>query len=157
VISLAFVVGAWGVCLPLGHQLSQAHGLFGLWIGLVAGYAVVTLIAWLGVWATDWEDVARVARRRAEVAAAAGDDDTDDGTGTESDWGHRSPRESLAGWPDAAAGAAAAASEVSTGLDGKEWRRALRQIRATSPEARVHRRPRPPPGAAPAPAPAPGK
>ena len=68
----------------------QAHGLFGLWIGLVAGYAVVTLIAWLGVWATDWEDVARVARRRAEVAAAAGDD-ASDGTGTESDWGHRFP------------------------------------------------------------------
>lgn len=69
VIVAAFLIGAWGVSFPLAYVfgLRDGHGLLGLWWGMTIGYAVVTLIAAIGVLSIDWHAVARTARARVEA------------------------------------------------------------------------------------------
>ena len=73
----AFFVGAWVVCVPLAWVLTfdtpsvdDATPLVGLWLAMSTGYLVVTAVAWVGVWRTDWPATARAARERSEARAA---------------------------------------------------------------------------------------
>ena len=74
----AFFVGAWVVCVPLAWVLTfdtpsvdDATPLVGLWFAMSTGYLVVTAVAWVGVWRTDWDEVARAARERSEARGVA--------------------------------------------------------------------------------------
>lgn len=65
-VAVAFLIGAWAVCVPLAYVLANVAGLglAGLWVGLVVGYAVVTAISCTAVMRLDWEGVAREAVAR---------------------------------------------------------------------------------------------
>lgn len=56
VAAIAFLVGAWLVCVPSVYVLSlRVHlGLEGLWYALIAGYATFSAIASIGVLRSDW-------------------------------------------------------------------------------------------------------
>ncbi|CAE8610582.1 unnamed protein product [Polarella glacialis] len=89
-IVAAFVAGAWGVSVPVGRYLAffadpdwfswyparldwdiglhgEGAGLLGLWLGLVCGYAVTTLVAVFGVCRSDWPKLMAAAVSRAEL------------------------------------------------------------------------------------------
>ena len=72
IIAIAFLVGAWCVCIPLGYVLSHTLGLglVGLWTGLVVGYSVVTAIIVTNVLRTDWDDVSAEAVIRSKQSEA---------------------------------------------------------------------------------------
>lgn len=69
IIAIAFLVGAWGVCIPLGYVLSHTVGLglVGLWSGLVVGYSVVTAIVVTNVLRSDWHEVSKEAMVRSNL------------------------------------------------------------------------------------------
>lgn len=75
VIMAAFVVGAWGVTVPMAWGVTRpggpAWGLSGLWLSLVAGYGAITALAWAGIAASDWAAIADAAAARACKAAHA--------------------------------------------------------------------------------------
>jgi len=73
IIAVAFLVGAWGVCIPLGYVLSHTArlGLQGLWGGLVVGYCVVTVIVVTSVLRSDWSEVSSEAMARSKASAGA--------------------------------------------------------------------------------------
>jgi Na+-driven multidrug efflux pump len=67
-VMISFLVGAWFVAVPLAYVLAYtvSMGLIGLWIGMTAGYAVVTVICSFFVLRSDWPALARDAQARAE-------------------------------------------------------------------------------------------
>jgi len=89
--AIAFVIGGWGVALPLSYSLAflvdeklvawwpdrltwdtgpkGGLGLLGLWLGLAIGYMVTTAIAGTAAYRTDWQRVALEASARAEGSA----------------------------------------------------------------------------------------
>jgi len=83
-IAVSFVVGAWGVCIPMAFYLKHSdlifyggipmNGLFGLWFSMCAGYGVTSLLAAITVCGTNWEKVARESLERAECLV---EDDND--------------------------------------------------------------------------------
>lgn len=77
VIAVSFLVGAWLVAVPLALVFSFVlkKDLLWLWIAMVCGYAVVTLIAGIAAYRTDWEAcvAAAAARSAAKEKDAAAD------------------------------------------------------------------------------------
>ena len=73
VVALAFLVGAWGVSVPLAYIFSFTldQGVEGLWRALVAGYAVVTIVVGVAVLRSDWKALSKEAYVRSESKAAA--------------------------------------------------------------------------------------
>ena len=74
IVAVAFLVGAWGVGVPVAWALAHPAGLtlLGLWAGSACGYAAVTAICAVVVARSDWAALAAVARNKAEVSAAGG-------------------------------------------------------------------------------------
>ena len=66
VLALSFAVGAWAVTVPVSWVLShvQRHGLVGIWLGLVAGYATITVLTMAAVLRSDWASLADEAVER---------------------------------------------------------------------------------------------
>lgn len=66
VVAVAFLIGAWGVCIPTAYLFAfhLGHGLLGLWYGLIIGYGTVTLIAGAAVLRSDWDAILRDAAAR---------------------------------------------------------------------------------------------
>ena len=68
---MAFVVGAWVVCIPVAYVLAfwvePTKGLLGLWLGMACGYLTVTAISAAAVYKSDWDAVAVAAAQRAEA------------------------------------------------------------------------------------------
>ena len=79
ITAVAFVAGAWMVCVPLALFLhfkkidSLWNGLFGLWVSLVVGYAITTLIALYFVIMSPWEKILDASLRRAEATLRKSD------------------------------------------------------------------------------------
>jgi MATE family multidrug resistance protein len=72
-VAAAFVVGAWLVAVPLGVVLTRVagRGLLGIWDSLTVGYAVISVVAAVAVWRSDWEAAAAAAHRRSQPHAPA--------------------------------------------------------------------------------------
>lgn len=76
-LALSFLIGAWGVTVPTSWTLShvQHHGLVGIWLGLVAGYAVITVLSLVACVKSDWTKLSARAversSRRSESTAAS--------------------------------------------------------------------------------------
>lgn len=66
IVAAAFLCGAWVVAVPLAYVLALTFdmGLLGLWLGLMAGYSVTTLVLCFYVLTTDWNVVLDEALRR---------------------------------------------------------------------------------------------
>lgn len=66
IVAVAFIVGAWGVAVPLGYGMTYVwhRGLLGIWQALVAGYATITVIATLPVLTSNWAALAEAAAAR---------------------------------------------------------------------------------------------
>ena len=84
-IAIAFVLGAWVVAVPLAYIFAfvwkLTEGLVGLWLGLIAGYAVVSTVAIIATCRSNWPKIAAEARKRAEQTATSprgATTDTDD-------------------------------------------------------------------------------
>lgn len=78
IVAIAFVVGAWFVCVPLAYVFSHGYvesvkGLFGLWVAMTIGYTVVTLIAGFAMWRSDWDQCCKDAIERSEASSNAKD------------------------------------------------------------------------------------
>jgi len=73
VVAVAFIVGAWGVAVPLGYAMTYVwhRGLLGIWQALVAGYATITAIAGVPVLFSNWDALADAAVARSRPLAAA--------------------------------------------------------------------------------------
>merc|ERR1719201_1691638 len=71
VVSVAFVIGAWCVCVPcaylFGFIVPATKGLFGLWVALTIGYSVTSIIAVPFAVCSDWPKLMVQAQRRAEL------------------------------------------------------------------------------------------
>jgi len=73
-VAFCFLLGAWVVTVPLGYILGPSQlvyktpktGLFGIWVSMVAGYVVTTLTSLIGVLRSDWADIVKQTRIRAE-------------------------------------------------------------------------------------------
>eukprot|EP00455_Lapot_gusevi_P045968 TRINITY_DN5966_c0_g1_i2.p1 TRINITY_DN5966_c0_g1~~TRINITY_DN5966_c0_g1_i2.p1 ORF type:complete len:510 (+),score=80.65 TRINITY_DN5966_c0_g1_i2:61-1590(+) len=67
-VAVSFLVGSWGVALPcawlFGFHLHK--GLFGIWLGLLLGYSVVSLLTGIAVLRVDWVQMSKAAMIRAE-------------------------------------------------------------------------------------------
>ena len=59
VVAVAFVIGAWCVCIPLAWAFTVKYneGLLGLWTALMIGYATVTLITGSSALRSDWRAI----------------------------------------------------------------------------------------------------
>lgn len=70
IVAVAFLVGAWGVCIPTAYLFAfhLGHGLLGLWYGLIVGYGTVTLIAGAAVLCSDWRAILRDAASRNAIS-----------------------------------------------------------------------------------------
>ncbi len=70
-IAGSFVVGAWIVCTPLcfffAFHYKPTEGLFGLWLALAIGYAVTTLLSFISVCRSDWDEIVRNVKKGAEA------------------------------------------------------------------------------------------
>lgn len=76
-VAVAFVCGAWFVCVPLAfffraNSSARVFGvhldsLFGLWLAMSVGYGITTLIAVVFVIRTDWQLAAETAVKNAEM------------------------------------------------------------------------------------------
>ena len=68
-IAVSFLVGAWGVCVPLAYALAFKFklDLLGLWLGMAGGYFVVTVIASYAAFRTDWAAMAELAQARSKT------------------------------------------------------------------------------------------
>eukprot|EP00811_Abedinium_folium_P034169 NODE_7073_length_1612_cov_4.906397.p1 GENE.NODE_7073_length_1612_cov_4.906397~~NODE_7073_length_1612_cov_4.906397.p1 ORF type:complete len:417 (+),score=87.72 NODE_7073_length_1612_cov_4.906397:130-1251(+) len=74
-VAIAFAVGAWCVGLPLSYIFGfldaarhrVLHGIFGFWLGTSLGFVVVTGIASLAVWRSDWHHIGAEALRRSAI------------------------------------------------------------------------------------------
>jgi MATE family multidrug resistance protein len=81
IVAVAFFTGAWGVGVPcavlFAFHVEKTKGLIGLWLGLTCGYGVVTIIALVAVWRSDWEDIVRLAEARSTYVPGGIDPDND--------------------------------------------------------------------------------
>jgi MATE family multidrug resistance protein len=68
VVALAFILGAWGVAVPMGFVFTHVlgRGLVGIWLALVAGYSSITLVAGIAVACSNWPALAERAVERAQ-------------------------------------------------------------------------------------------
>merc|ERR1712083_255350 len=77
IVALAFVIGAWCVTVPLAWVFgpgklvpyfaqSKKYELLGVWAGLSVGYCVTTIVAVIGACTSNWPEIVRRARERAE-------------------------------------------------------------------------------------------
>lgn len=68
IVAVAFVVGAWVVAVPLTFPLRHVTRprLLGLWLAMMAGYFVTTLIAIVAVARSDWDALSLAAIARSE-------------------------------------------------------------------------------------------
>jgi hypothetical protein len=77
VTAVIFVVGCWCVCIPLAFISTECTQLklFGLWISLLCGYCVATILALWIVWRSDWPKLAEdaVQRQKEEAKESHGD------------------------------------------------------------------------------------
>jgi hypothetical protein len=66
VVLVSFLCGAWVVAVPVACTLVLVanEGLLGIWLALVAGYATITGVAWIGVARSNWPAVAAAAVER---------------------------------------------------------------------------------------------
>ena len=75
-IAGSFVVGAWVVCTPLcfffAFHYKPTEGLFGLWLALAIGYAVTTLLSFISVCRSDWDEIVRNVKKGAEAPVEEG-------------------------------------------------------------------------------------
>ena len=75
-IAGSFVVGAWIVCTPLcfffAFHYKPTEGLFGLWLALAIGYAVTTLLSFISVCRSDWDEIVRNVKKGAEAPVEDG-------------------------------------------------------------------------------------
>jgi hypothetical protein len=71
-VAVAYLLGAWLVCLPLAAVLVEVAKLrlLGIWVALNAGYCVVTAAAGWAAWHSDWDEAAANACRLADERAA---------------------------------------------------------------------------------------
>jgi MATE family multidrug resistance protein len=67
-LAISFLIGAWGVTVPTSWVLSHAkhHGLVGIWLGLVAGYAVITVLSSIACVRSDWAKLSEDAVKRSQ-------------------------------------------------------------------------------------------
>ena len=68
------LVGLWGLSVPLAYIFAfrwpdDGIGLVGVWWGLVAGYAAMTLAMTFFVLRSDWDFYAEQAQLRSEMEA----------------------------------------------------------------------------------------
>ena len=70
-IASSFVMGAWVVCTPLCFYLAfhyeATKGLFGLWLALAIGYLVTTILSFVCVIRSDWDEIVKNILENAEV------------------------------------------------------------------------------------------
>ena len=70
-IAGSFVMGAWVVCTPLCFYLAfhyeATKGLFGLWLALAIGYLVTTILSFVCVIRSDWDEIVKNILENAEV------------------------------------------------------------------------------------------
>jgi multidrug resistance protein, MATE family len=66
VVAVAFLIGAWGVTVPLAFVFVKKlnMGLLGVWLALVVGYSVITALCGIAVFRSDWPDAVRQAQER---------------------------------------------------------------------------------------------
>ena len=83
-VALAFVVGGWGVSVPLAYvfAFTLGDGLIGLWYGMTLGYIVISVIAGWAAVTSDWrrcsvEAMVRSRDKKEHGEAVAGAGDTD--------------------------------------------------------------------------------
>jgi len=90
-IAIAFLAGAWGVAVPCAYLFAfkwpLTAGLEGLWLGLIAGYFVVSLIATVATCRSNWKKIAidaakRSEKNKAQTQKGSSDDDVNDETNT---------------------------------------------------------------------------
>eukprot|EP00943_MAST-04B_sp_MAST-4B-sp1_P008289 g8289.t1 len=78
-IAGSFVIGAWAVCTPLcfffAFHYKPTIGLFGLWMALAVGYAITTLLSFICVMKSDWDEIVKNIQENAEVAVDDGPGD----------------------------------------------------------------------------------
>mmetsp|Transcript_2758 Transcript_2758/g.3718 ORF Transcript_2758/g.3718 Transcript_2758/m.3718 type:complete len:527 (-) Transcript_2758:646-2226(-) len=69
VVAASFFIGAWLVCIPTAYVLAFEFDwrLMGLWSGLIAGYATITMFSSYFVWNTDWDAVLKAAKKRNDL------------------------------------------------------------------------------------------
>jgi len=78
-VMIAFLIGAFAISPSLGYALTFTAidccdfgdgvlPLYGLWFGLIGGYAVTTLISGAAVLRSDWAYLAKRAQERSEAA-----------------------------------------------------------------------------------------
>jgi len=75
-IAVGFAVGAYAVAVPLGYYLAFPRGmdLLGLWLGLAAGYGVITVIVGWAALQTDWvEETSKAVERSRAMGEAKTD------------------------------------------------------------------------------------
>jgi MATE family multidrug resistance protein len=100
VIAVAFVLGAWGVSVPLAYVFTFrcGMGLLGLWKGLTVGYAVITLITGVAALRTDWDQVGTIYYQQKNAVEKEQGKGAETGTGErdqdgEGEWGGRGGRD----------------------------------------------------------------
>lgn len=75
-VALAFFLGAFAIAPAMGYVLTfvvHCCGrvlLYGIWLGLIAGYVVTTLIASYAVLISDWPLLSKQAQERSEAIPA---------------------------------------------------------------------------------------
>ena len=78
-MALAFLLGAFLISPALGAILSFVGDccggveLYGLWLGLIGGYTVTTVLALFATLKADWPRLACLAQKRSEAVPAAED------------------------------------------------------------------------------------
>lgn len=73
VVAIAFLIGAWGITVPLAFVFVKVldKGLLGVWLALIAGYSAITLMSGVAVWRSDWPAIVVQAQARAAVTESA--------------------------------------------------------------------------------------
>mmetsp|Transcript_11995 Transcript_11995/g.18798 ORF Transcript_11995/g.18798 Transcript_11995/m.18798 type:complete len:310 (+) Transcript_11995:983-1912(+) len=70
VATCTFAICAWGIAFPLCYTLKDSMGLPGLWFGLLVGYGVALGLVLIFLLRSDWEQLAKEARKRSERTTA---------------------------------------------------------------------------------------
>ena len=73
--ALAFIVGAWGVSVPLAYVFGfvMRRGLLGIWCALCSGYTVVGIVLAVACLISDWRQVSVDAMLRSEKKVTDGE------------------------------------------------------------------------------------
>lgn len=78
-VAVSFLFGCFVIAPVLGYVLAYQLGccggvrLMGLWIGLIVGYGVTTLISFGAVFRSDWPELARQAKARSKFKSRVAD------------------------------------------------------------------------------------